>query len=851
MTSDPSHLTLCPTPRLVVALRADFARQQSAPHWRTPSIMTLEAWLDDTLEAILLTQPLPATVPCKLPAEAEAELWTAVIRDELDADAVLLDVQTLVQAAIEANRYTIAWHLPLAQFGDIETRQFRRWQVSFQQHCQRLKMLEAARYREWQLELLTQSTWCTPSTISLVGFEHDDAQEQHLKTLLQARGIAVQEISAQPLGVCRQLALDNRDAECRAAVAWVCAQRTAHPQARLALVCTDYHQQRLLDLLADNLPTEHLNVSLGSPLAQQQMVASALLVLECAVESQFDSERLSCLLTTLYWSQADASQRALLDARLRECLPPSFTRKQLRAALQKNAPERIKQEFNALWQNPLPAQRPSAWAKTWAHVLAVWPGTRSLDSYEVQVQKAWQKALETLAALDVLERDYSAAGALAVTRRICQNQLFQVQSSPDAALQILGLREPLSAPVDALWVLGMNDDILPPAPRPNPLLPYALQRQFALPNADSKVQAQLAARIFARLQVSAKQVIFSYSKMDDTRELLPSPLLANLPCLSEPPAPALTQAEILAQQPKPSLQALLDTQAPTIATGVAVAGGVGALQAQAVCPAWAFYRYRLAARPLHQPELGIDALTRGNLVHQVLADFWRQRSFANLTELSPSALQTTVQALAQAAVHRCSHHRPYPQRLLELEVVALTERICAWLDFESTQPFRAVLSVEEKRQALLADIEFSFKPDRIHVLEDGSHVVVDYKTGSLPSLASWAEPRLLEPQLPFYALFAAPDLEGAYFARVRVGENAFDGVSTADWKQRHKALQGFANWQALTAHWRQCLTVLAQELQQGEAAVRVYDEAALRYCEVLPLLRLAERQLQLEQEEVA
>ncbi|MCX8519526.1 MAG: PD-(D/E)XK nuclease family protein, partial [Methylophilaceae bacterium] len=461
-----------------------------------------------------------------------------------------------------------------------------------------------------------------------------------------------------------------------------------------------------------------------------------------------------------YWSQADASQRALLDARLCDLLPPRFTRTQLQVVLQKNAPERIKQEFNALWQNPLPAQRPSAWAKTWAHVLAVWPGTRSLDSYEVQVQKAWQKALETLAALDVLERDYSAAGALAVTRRICQNQLFQVQSSPDAALQILGLREPLSAPVDALWVLGMNDDILPPAPRPNPLLPYALQRQFALPNADSKVQAQLAARIFARLQVSAEQVIFSYSQMEDTRELLPSPLLANLPCLSETPAPALTQAETLAQQPKPSLQALLDTQAPTIDTGLAVAGGVGSLQAQAVCPAWAFYRYRLAARPLHQPELGIDALTRGNLVHQVLADFWRQCSFANLADLSPSALQTTVQALAQTAVHRCSPHRPYPQRLLELEVVALTERICAWLDFERGQPFRAVLSVEEKRQALLADIAFSFKPDRIHVLEDGSRVVVDYKTGSLPSLASWASPRLLEPQLPFYALFAAPDLEG-------------------------------------------------------------------------------------------
>jgi hypothetical protein len=50
----------------------------------------------------------------------------------------------------------------------------------------------------------------------------------------------------------------------------------------------------------------------------------------------------------------------------------------------------------------------------------------------------------------------------------------------------------------------------------------------------------------------------------------------------------------------------------------------------------------------------------------------------------------------------------------------------------------------------------------------------------------------------------------------------------------------------LLDHWRESLQAIARELRSGEAAVRVADPAQLRYCEVLPLLRLPERQLQFE-----
>ena len=77
-----------------------------------------------------------------------------------------------------------------------------------------------------------------------------------------------------------------------------------------------------------------------------------------------------------------------------------------------------------------------------------------------------------------------------------------------------------------------------------------------------------------------------------------------------------------------------DHQAPAVEEGGHVSGGTGLLKAQAVCPAWAFYQYRLHAKALKEPVDGLDAMDRGNLVHQVLEGFWAGRDSEYLKTLS-------------------------------------------------------------------------------------------------------------------------------------------------------------------------------------------------------------------------
>ena len=91
------------------------------------------------------------------------------------------------------------------------------------------------------------------------------------------------------------------------------------------------------------------------------------------------------------------------------------------------------------------------------------------------------------------------------------------------------------------------------------------------------------------------------------------------------------------------------------------------------------------------------------------------------------------------------------------------------------------------------------------------------------------------------------------FAKVLLDKPAFAGV--ADEKDILPGVQGigddkqktfdpaeFPDWIAVITHWRERLHAVAKEVKQGQAGVMFADTRDLQYCEVLPLLRLPERQ---------
>lgn len=886
MTSD--SLILCPSARLARSIQNDLIQQQiqaGKKQWNSPVVQTLSQWLDALVEEGLLIGAVnEAQPPYALSSFNEQLLWEEVIAQSLKKNdfGELFDVSGLARAAIEANRYVIAWglHIP-RELAAEESRQFMQWQRAFQQRCSQLNVLEHVRYMDWQLAYLKNASVKIPARVEFAGFDQAAPQEKRLREILTGRGAEVAEYvtTQEAPALARHISLENQEAECRAAVAWARQCLHENPDARLAIVVPGLSEVRtqLADLLDDVFYPERVrpnsagtarlyNFSLGLPLTQQPIIQAALNLLRMFSSHQLQLSDISAMLRSPFWSanQQEADARAMLDARMREKLPMQFTLPYFREFAQKQLESGL--NLSNLLANMSAAAMvatdgrasPSDWVQKLQALLAAlnWPGERNVTSLEYQALNAWQKVLQQFALQNILGKNLSMSEAVQRMQQICAEHVFQAETELEPSIQILGIMEALSAPVDALWCMHMNDNLWPPPARPNPLLPAFIQRAARLPNADSSVQSVFAAAIHQRLIHSAPRVIFSSSKTSGDSQLRVSPIMKDIADMVLDVPLAETLAEQLSHLGKSHLIYMDDHVAPAVEEGEHVSGGTGLLRAQAICPAWAFYQYRLGAKALKTPSAGLDSMERGSLVHDVLEHFWRKRHFADLRDMGEADLKKSLNLAVTNALEKFNATgHAVSQTVLELEQERLSKLIGAWLQFEKARGVDFdIVACEAEKKVHICGIEVTLKIDRIHRLAAGGFEFIDYKTGQIPKMNSWGEDRITEPQLPIYAAFYADDanhVAGVHFAMVKVADYAFVGVTeegfeTEPEKRRPAFTKQFTSWQNLLDHWKASIEAMALEIRNGEAAVRFSDENDLMYCEVKPLLRLPERKLQFE-----
>ncbi len=883
----PAALVLCSTLRLALALRRRHDALQLArgrQRWPTLDSQTPELWLAQCLgEAQLAGEIEPLAHP--LSEVEERLLWERAIVQGGAAEA-LFDRDGLARAAIQANALVERWRLRLAPAaGGEETRAFLRWRKEFRRLAAAVDGCDAASLAERQLDALAAGAGRLPPVVAVAGFDRYNPQELRLIAVLEARGVEVCElrlVAATPAAAVAH-PMPDRLAECRAAAAWARERLAANPRARLGLVVPELSSLRepleaVLDEALDPAcldpslceAARRYNFSLGPPLASRGIVATALRLLAlAAAPRRLMQEEFSLLLRDPYWSASidEADARARLDARLRQRLPlvtnlPQALRLTAREAARGLPLERLVADLTRLQElaRAQPArQLPSAWATSLAQLLeaAAWPGGRALSSHEYQAQQAFFEILSGLAELDRVAGRVSMVEAQSRLAQLCRDRVFQPETEAEPALEVMGLLEALAAPLDGLWVMGMNAQLWPPSASPNPLLPAELQRQAASPGASGEVQSRFALAVHARLLCSARELHFSWARGEGDRQLRPSPLIAALPEVEL--AAAATLIETLAGSAV--MESILDAQGPPL-SAPEMRGGTALLGAQAVCPAWAYYRYRLGAKQLAQPVLGLSGGERGALVHRALERFWNGRASEELLALGHSARLEAVARAASESLQRFNAEREegLSPRFLELEEERLRTLVAAWVEFELArpQPFR-VIACESSSEVELEGLKLRVVVDRIDQLADGRSLIIDYKTGRAGRTASWGAERMAEPQLPIYAVLQQPPPAAVALARVRLDQCAFSGIAAqagllpkvagiADAAAR-RLFPSDGDWQGLLDNWRRRLAVVAREFVAGEARVAFRAEAELAYCEVLPLLRLAERRRQLEERE--
>jgi RecB family exonuclease len=133
-------------------------------------------------------------------------------------------------------------------------------------------------------------------------------------------------------------------------------------------------------------------------------------------------------------------------------------------------------------------------------------------------------------------------------------------------------------------------------------------------------------------------------------------------------------------------------------------------------------------------------------------------------------------------------------------------------------------------------------------LEDGTHAILDYKTGNRVTPSDWQGPRPDDPQLPLYAVSAGEDVSALAYAKLRAGEMGFFGFSANE--GRIPGVKPARSWPDLVAGWKKDLEALAAGFAAGDA--RVDPKRALqtcRHCDLQPLCRVHERLSALADEE--
>ena len=887
---EPAQTVICANTRLARRLRLRHAQEQlrlGKRAWESPDILPLQAWLRRCREA------LAEHNGTLLNGEQESVLWQQIIESSRYRDNLLPNASLAAQAAA-AWQSLKAYQAPLFP-EDIplneDAHAFKLWAEEFRAQCQRHNWIDGASLTDELLRVAPIDANVFGSELTLVGFDRLTPQQRALFDKLRAGGVSIRERRAEDRNESAQVIdFTDLDAEIRAAAHWARGCIEADAEQTVAIITPQLRnlRTRIRYTLEDVLTPAHLryrdeavhlpfSISVGQSLTDYPLVHAVFSLLGLN-KTPPSLDTLGIVLRTPFIRGYEQEQagRALLDETLRSRKQPALSWRDL-FYLADNSGEKgqpvpilaaMLRGTHALLEELPGRQSPEDWAVSFTRLLDIlgWPGERTPDSGEYQLIQAWHKALDGLVSLRVVRAQMTRTEALSQLRRSAEDTGFQPQTA-ETPIQVLDPQGAAAMAFDRIWMLGLSEDSWPPRPHPNPFIPIPLQKQYGLPGADAVQALEQARSLQQALVGSARHIILSHARLDADRPLLPSPLLRDLPPVSDPELRASPNAAerhgnlyTTAIFNSGKLETIEDTQAPPV-SGRYSAGGAGMFQDQSQCPFRAFAKRRLDSRALDEADIGMDAIQRGSLLHDLMQRVWSElRDQACLKAMSEEERTTFTQGQAQALVQEYRKKYPliYTQRFADIEAERLAQVLHEWLELELRRaPFR-VVGVEDKVRSAIGEVAFSARLDRVDELENGHRVIIDYKSGK-PAVNNWAGERPEEPQLPLYALTHPKTVAALTFARLKRGEKfGFGGLAreggvlpdipefTED-KNANKLrteVQALVQketpeWKDLFNYWRVVLENLAREFHAGVATVTPKSNAC-RWCDQQPLCRIHE-----------
>jgi len=471
------------------------------------------------------------------------------------------------------------------------------------------------------------------------------------------------------------------------------------------------------------------------------------------------------------------------------------------------------------------------------------------DAFEESIYEVWNKTNETIASLDNLMGEISIQEMLDVLQYYLKKTTHQHQHQGNFKIDILGFHESVYEKYDATWIMNLNEHHWPIPHQYNPFIPIKIQHDRHISTHEKRHLN--ASKILDKFIHTSPFVTLSYAKKMGEEEIFPSPTLYSFVS-----SKLLEDTNFKYKKNKLNhefIEYIEDNTSNKIEVQKTVKSGIKLLEAQSICPAWAFYEFRLGAKQIEdEDEENLTTRLRGNLFHKTLEEFWTEyKSSSLVSALNEKELSKKIQEITHKNIS--IEKKNYPRILSEffnIEEMRLISYLEKWIHHELKRGDFEVKETEKNIPIHLGCLNFNIKIDRIDEVNQ-NNIVIDYKSGTTKTLNEWFLNAYGELQMPFYALFASnKPIDAIAIGLINAAKPQWIGIG-----RDKDLLQGikdstatqYQSWDDLIGFWRCRIDDAIKSYESGNAAVKFTREKDIAYCQVKPILRLPERILQFEQ----
>jgi probable DNA repair protein len=854
-----NQLILTANQRLAMQIKqawGQLSQDQNIPVWRSPRVMSIEHWLLFLWDE-LKDQNHPLVSQLSIVGTMQSQYYWEKALTQGQSDLSLdKSFATMAANCLDLlQRWNIDFNEITESSSSLDI--FINWAIQYQMLLNKNQLVTAP--QAWQLiaDCFLAGALNRESQINLYGFQSISPLQQRL---LEITGEKYRHIQSnnQP-GSAKRIECADPTAEFTVASKWAALELLKNPNQRIGILIPDLNNSltqvvRIInETLAEQNCSTAVNISAGVKLSDTALIKAAFNCLDlfnfelplsqwlCILNSPFNlfeklpiQFRVNCELKL----RALKSHRLGLDQFIQVIRGQQSNMENSDELQNDIEPLYSFQQYNR--ENQANQYSFSQWAAILDNTVKQlgWPGLGQPSSIQYQQIQQWDKLLAKLAEMDNLGIEVGRSKALYFLNKLASEQLFHPQTG-DAPLQVLGLLEGAGLVFDKLWITGMHSGNLPTSGSIDPVLSANYQRQHQMPFSVPEKELTIAKSLLSSFKKNTHQLFMSYPLSDGKTPLEPSALIKDI-------VPEDVTALVGDIKPAHWLQQVNQTdliEDPGYAFNSAlepIRGGSSILKHQSTCPFNAFAQHRLWAHDLDEPSIGLEAMDRGSIVHEILYRLWDNwKTSSALMALSDEQLSLQVEDTIQAVLleQAKTHSWLQGENYLALEQQRLSKMILQWLEVEKQRPSFEVIDTEKKITMEFGDLKISLILDRLDKVQ-GQNVVIDYKTGNVSSSA-WYGERPKDPQLPLYVMASEPMPQGCFFGQLKGTKFKFLGFS------KDPIITGIKpadDWQLQIDQWQTALNHLAQEFIQGKASVIKYHDSEFNFqTELLPLNRWHEQ----------